>query len=107
MLLQSHRLLTGQVLVKKVACKHSRLWRLVMSNRGGACSEADWHAWYCFMHVALFNPKMYVFTQKPFFNGNLTSETTGDSRDAFLHWGDIFGTHDKCVSCCKVGVSVP
>lgn len=46
----------------------------VMSSSGGACSEADWRVWYCFMHVALFNPKMYVYTQKPFFVGNVDSD---------------------------------
>ena len=46
----------------------------VMSNRGDACSQADCHACYCFMHVALFNPKMYVCTHKPFFNGNVDSD---------------------------------
>jgi hypothetical protein len=51
MLLQSHWLLTGPVAVKKVACKHSTLWRLLMGSAGHACSEASWHARYCAMHV--------------------------------------------------------
>ena len=55
MLLQQwHWLLTGPVAVKKVACKHSTLWRLLMINIGNACSEAAWHARYCVMQVALF-----------------------------------------------------
>ncbi len=41
---------------------------------------------------APFNPETSILTQKrPFHNGNLNSETPGDSKNPFLHWGDVSG----------------
>jgi len=40
--------------------------------------------------VALFNPKTSVLIQKRHpYTGNLNSETLGDSKNAFLLWGDV------------------
>ncbi len=49
----------------------------------------------CCMHGllhALFNPETSILIQKhrPYI-GNLNSETPGDSKKAFLHWGDYLG----------------
>ena len=42
--------------------------------------------------IALFNPETSIFIQKHHpYTGNLNSETLGDSKNAFLHWGDGFG----------------
>ena len=39
---------------------------------------------------ALFNPKTSILIQKRHpYTGNLNSETLGDSRNTFLHWGDV------------------
>ncbi len=39
---------------------------------------------------ALFNPETSIQIQKrPFYSGNQNSETPGDSKNAFLHWGDV------------------
>jgi len=45
------------------------------------------------MQQALFNPETSISIQKrhPYI-GNLNSETLGDSKNAFLHWGDVLGT---------------
>jgi len=38
------------------------------------------------------NPETAIFIQKrPFYTGNLNSETPGNSKNAFLHWGDVSG----------------
>ena len=40
--------------------------------------------------AALFNPKTSILIQKRHpYNGNLKSETLGDSKNEFLHWGDV------------------
>jgi len=42
------------------------------------------------LSVALFNPKTSILIQKRHpYTGNLNSETSGDSKNAFLHWGDV------------------
>ncbi len=39
---------------------------------------------------ALFNPETSILIQKRHpYTGNLNSETPGDSKNAFLHWGDV------------------
>ncbi len=39
---------------------------------------------------ALFNPETSIFIQKRHpYTGNLNSETPGDSKNAFLHCGDV------------------
>ncbi len=41
---------------------------------------------------ALFNPETSIFIQKCHpYTGNLNSETSGDSKTAFLHCGDVLG----------------
>ncbi len=41
---------------------------------------------------ALFNPETSILIQKRHpYTGNLNSETLGDSKNAFLHWGDVLG----------------
>ncbi len=41
---------------------------------------------------ALFNPATFVAIQKRHpYTGNLNSETSGDSKNAFLHCGDVLG----------------
>ncbi len=62
MLLQWYWLLTGPVTVEQVACKHSMLWRPLMSNVGGAYSEASWHAQKCVTHVAL-SQNVYLYSE--------------------------------------------
>jgi len=43
-------------------------------------------------HLALFNPETLILIQKRHpYAGNLNSETPGDSKNAFLHWGDVLG----------------
>jgi len=43
--------------------------------------------------IALFNPETSILIQKlSFYSGNLNSETPGDSKNAFLRWGDVSGT---------------
>ncbi len=43
-------------------------------------------------HLALFNSRTSILIQKrPFKSGNLNSETPGDSRNVFLHWGNVLG----------------
>ncbi len=40
--------------------------------------------------MALFNPETLVLIQKRHpYRGNLNSETPGDSKTRFLHWGDV------------------
>jgi len=42
----------------------------------------------------LFNPKTSIPIQKRHpYTGNLHSGTSGDSRNAFLHWGDVLGAY--------------
>ena len=42
------------------------------------------------MQEALSDPKMSIVIQKRhLYTGNVNSETPGDSRNAFLHWGDV------------------
>ena len=38
---------------------------------------------------ALLDPKTYILTQKRHPIRNLNSETLRDSKNAFLHWGDV------------------
>ncbi len=41
---------------------------------------------------ALFNPETSILIQKRHpYTGNLNSETSGDSKNACLHWGDVLG----------------
>jgi len=45
---------------------------------------------------ALFNPKASVSIQKRYpYTGNLNSESPGDSKNAFLHWGDVLADVHK------------
>ena len=40
--------------------------------------------------MALFNPKTHILIQiRHPYTGNLNSEMPGDSKNAFLHWGDV------------------
>jgi len=42
--------------------------------------------------TALFNPRKSILIQKCHpYTGNLNSETLGDSKNAFLHWGNALG----------------
>ncbi len=42
------------------------------------------------MQEALSDPEMSIVIQKRhLYTGNVNSETPGDSRNAFLHWGDV------------------
>ncbi len=44
---------------------------------------------------ALFSPKTSILIQKrPLYSGNLNSKAPGDSKNAFLHWGDVLGDSD-------------
>ena len=46
------------------------------------------HAVFCL--AALFNPETSILIQKRHpYTGNLNLETPGDSKDAFLYWGDV------------------
>ena len=50
------------------------------------------------LSVALFNPKTSFLIQKRHpYTGN--SETPGDSKNAFLHWGDVLGSSTVCHTC--------
>ena len=41
---------------------------------------------------AVFNPQQCILNQKRHpYTGNLNSEMLGDSKNAFLHWGDVSG----------------
>ncbi len=41
-------------------------------------------------HTALFNPETSILIQKRYpYTGNLNSETPGESKNAFLHCGDV------------------
>jgi len=55
---------------------------------------------------ALFNPETSVVIQKRHpYTGNLNSETSGDSKYAFLHCGDVLATHHmkgSASNCCSV-----
>ncbi len=45
---------------------------------------------------ALFNPKTPILIQKRHpYTRNLNRETPGDSKNAFLHWGDVLAP-PKC-----------
>ena len=45
--------------------------------------------------TALFNPEMSILTHNRHpCTGNLNSETSGDSKNAFLHCGDVVGLND-------------
>ncbi len=50
------------------------------------------------LQPALFNPEMSILIQKcdPY-TGNLERETSGDSTNAFLHWGDFLGPRHNAV----------
>jgi len=54
--------------------------------------------------IALSNPKTSVLSQKrPSYSGNLNSKMPGDSRNKFLHWGDVLGTAAlELGQCCNV-----
>ena len=42
--------------------------------------------------AALLNPETSILLQKRHpYTGNLNRETSGDSKNAFLHWGDVLG----------------
>ncbi len=44
-------------------------------------------------HTALFNPETSILFQKRHpYTGNLNRETSGDSKNAFLHCGDVLAT---------------
>ena len=46
---------------------------------------------------ALYNPKSSILIQKRHpYTENLNSETPGDSKNAFLHWGDVLGLDAMC-----------
>lgn len=47
-----------------------------------------------------FNPKTSSVTKRrPFYSGNLSSDTPGDSRQAFLHWGDVISINQSIKQC--------
>jgi len=35
--------------------------------------------------------RLFAIQKRPFYTGNLNSETPGNSKNAFLHWGDVLG----------------
>jgi len=46
----------------------------------------------CSSTSALFNPVTSILIQKRlFYSGNLNSETPWESKNVFLHWGDVLG----------------
>ncbi len=46
--------------------------------------------------VALFNPETSILIQKRHpYTGNLVSEKSGDSKNAFLHCGDVLAMHNS------------
>ena len=48
------------------------------------------HIWHMYRQLALFNSETSVSIQKRHpYTGNLNSETSGDSKNAFLHCGDV------------------
>jgi len=48
-----------------------------------------------------FNSETPILIQKrPFYSGNLNWETSGDSKNAFLHWGDILVLQLVCSKIC-------
>ncbi len=48
----------------------------------------------------LFNPRESILIQKrPFYSGNLNSETPGDRENTVLHWGYVKDTCD--VDCSE------
>ncbi len=50
---------------------------------------------------ALFNPKTSVLIQRRHpYTGNVNSETSGDSRNALLHCGDVIRrSSEQCMTC--------
>ena len=64
---------------------------------------------------ALFNPEPSTSTQQCHpYTGNLNSQTSGDSQNAFLHWGDALGTdialhmpYTHIVICNRVRLTLP
>ena len=47
--------------------------------------------------MALFNPETPILIQKRHpYTGNLNSETSGDSKNGFLHCGDVLAV--QCLS---------
>ncbi len=49
------------------------------------------------LSLALFNPQTPILIQKRHpCTGNLNSETLGDSKNAFLHWGDVLDNNEAC-----------
>jgi len=45
-------------------------------------------------NIALFNPEPSILIQKRHpYTGNLNSETCGDSKNVFLHCGDVLDLH--------------
>ncbi len=63
--------------------------------------------------AGLFNPETCILIQKRHaYTANLNSETSGDSKDAFLHCGDVLGCAAvSCMiaatfaACCTSGVA--
>jgi len=52
-------------------------------------------------NIALFNPETSISIQKQHpYTGNLNSGTPGDSKNAFLHCGDVLD--DKAWHCCML-----
>lgn len=50
---------------------------------------------------ALFNPNTSILIKKRHsYTGNLNSETPGDSKNAFLHWGDVLGQTSITLTHC-------
>ncbi len=59
----------------------------------GLCQPLLWD------QPALFNPKTSILIQKRHpYTGKLSSETSGDSKNAFLHCGDVLDRYQVCLT---------
>jgi len=43
--------------------------------------------------------KLVLIQKRHPYTGNLNSETPGDSKNAFLHWGDVLDVHNSAQGC--------
>ncbi len=54
---------------------------------------------------AVFNPKTSIFIQRRHpYTGDLNSETSGDSKNTFLHCGDVSEFAELCAAGMQAGV---
>ena len=102
----------GMVVQMRVATERAKLVRGITasfkklsrsSEVSLACHAPPDMTLHCSDQAALFNPKTSVLTQKHhLYTGHLNRETSGDSKNTFLHCGDVLALMPAACSCASL-----